>query len=336
MTSRAAGMPIETTGKRMKAITGVLGTLLLAAALAPATAQAQEYKVLGTLSGDAAAPAQALKVDEAGRRLYAGRQGGIDVFDIDSGERKGTVAVNGAVGGIALAPELGRGYASSVEGGSVVVFDLQSLAVLQTVRSGGSEPRELEYDPARGVVYVSNAGQLVVLDASNGASRGALKLGARLRGASADGRGNLFVADEAKDVLHVVDTAKLAPLGTIPVWPGKAPTAMANDVKERRIYVATGNGKMIVVDPDPGQMLGVVETGGKGAASVAIQYAPARLVRLFMPNADGTLDVVQNAKLTPSLEASKAGMGGGSAAAFDGRSGRAFVSGANGVLVIGK
>lgn len=338
MTSRATGTPIEKTGKKMKAITGVLGSLLLATALMPVTAPAQEYKVLGTLSGAAASPAQALKVDEAGRRLYAGRQGGVDVFDIDSGERKGTIAVNGAVGGIALAPDLGRGYASSADGGSVLVFDLQSLAVLQTVRSGGSEPRELEYDPARGVVYVSNAGngQLAALDAKNGASRGSLKLGGRLRGASVDGRGNLFVADEAKDVLHVVDTAKLSPLGAISVWPGKAPTAMANDVKERRIYVSTGNGKMIVVDPDPGQMLGVVETGGKGAAGVAIQYAPARLVRLFMPNADGTLDVVQNAKLTPSLEASKAGIGGGSAAAFDGRSGRAFVSGTDGVLVIGK
>lgn len=322
----------------MKAIMGVLSPLLLVTALLPATVSAQEYKVLGTLDGAEATATQALKVDENGRRLYAGRQGGIDVFDIDSGELKGSIAVSGAVGGIALAPELGRGYASSADGGNVVVFDLQRLAVLNTVRSGGSEPRELEYDPARGVVYVSNAGsgELVALDANNGASRGALKLGGRLRGASVDGRGNLFVADEVNDVLHVVDTTKLSSLGAISVWPGKAPVAMANDIKERRLYVSTGNGKMIVVDPDPGQMLGVVETGGKGAAAIAIQYAPARLVRLFMPNADGTLDVVQNAKLTPSLEASTAGVGVGRAAAFDGKSGHAFVAGANGVLVIGK
>jgi len=323
----------------MKPIKSVLTSLslALAAALLPAAATAApEYKVVATLAGTGTA--QALEVDEAARHLYAGRAGGIDVYDIDNGQLTGSVEVGGAIGGIALAPELGRGYASNLDAGSVVVFDLKTLAVLNTVRSGGSEPRELEYDPARGVVYVSNAGsgQLVALDAKSGANRGALKLGGRLRGASVDGRGNLFVADEARDVLHVVDTARMAELGAISVWPGKAPVAMANDVKERRIYVSTGNGKMIVVDPDPGQMLGVVETGGSGSSGIAIEYAPARLVRLFMPNADGTLDVVQNAKLTPSLEASKAGIGAGSAAAFDGKSGRAFVAGANGVLVIGK
>lgn len=312
--------------------------MLLTAMLWSGSALAQEYKVVGTLAGPAATATQALKVDETARRLYAGRQGGIDVFDIDSQAHKGTIPVEGAVGGIALAAGIGRGYASSVDGGSVVIFDLTSLAVVNTVRSGGNEPRELEYDADRAAVYVSNAGNghLTELDAASGNSRGVLKLGGRLRGASVDGRGNLFVADEARDVLHVVDTAGRSALGSISVWPGKAPTALANDVKERRIYVSTGNGKMIVVDPDPGQMLGVVETEGKGATGIAIQYAPARLVRLFIPNADGTLDVVQNAKLTPSLEASKQGVGAGTAVAFDDKSGRTFVAGANGVLVIGK
>ena len=83
-------------------------------------------------------------------------------------------------------------------------------------------------------------------------------------------------------------------------------------------------------------MLGVVDTEGTGAAGIAIQYAPARLVRLYMPNADGTLDVVQNAKLTPSLEAAVPKVAGGTAVAFDEKTGRAFMAGPNGIQVIGK
>ncbi|HRP74686.1 MAG TPA: YncE family protein [Rhodocyclaceae bacterium] len=320
----------------MRPIHAVLTSLVLAAMFVPATTLAQDYKAVSTLQG--AGPAQALAVDTQARRLYAGRQGGVDVFDIDSGSKTGSVAVDGNVGGLALAPDLRRGYATSTDRSSVVIFDLDALTIVSTVPSGGKQPRELEYDPRAGVVYVSNAGdgRLAVIDAKSGEPKGSLALGGRLRQASADGRGNLFVADEARDVLHVVDTASLTSLGEISVWPGKAPTALVNDVKERRIYVATGNSKMVVVDPDPGQMLSVVDTGGTGAAGIAIQYAPARLVRLFMPNADGTMDVVQNAKLTATLESSVPKAAGGTAAAFDEKTGHAFIAGPNGIQVIGK
>ncbi|HRQ65160.1 MAG TPA: hypothetical protein PKZ76_09910, partial [Xanthomonadaceae bacterium] len=170
-------------------------SLVLAAMFVPATTLAQDYKAVSTLQG--AGPAQALAVDTQARRLYAGRQGGVDVFDIDSGSKTGSVAVDGNVGGLALAPDLRRGYATSTDRSSVVIFDLDALTIVSTVPSGGKQPRELEYDPRAGVVYVSNAGdgRLAVIDAKSGEPKGSLALGGRLRQASADGRGHLFVAD---------------------------------------------------------------------------------------------------------------------------------------------
>jgi DNA-binding beta-propeller fold protein YncE len=313
-------------------------SLVLAALLSPAPAHAQDYKVVSTLQAQGSGSAQALAIDSSARRLYSGRSGGVDVYDIDSGSKVASFAVDGNVGGIALATDLGRGYVTSSDTGTLRIFDLSSLQVVATVQTGGSEPREVSYDAKAGLVYVSNArsGNLVALDPRSGSRKGAVTLGGRLRQASADGRGHLFVADEARDVLHVVQTPSLKSLGSISVWPGKGPTALANDVKERRIYVSTANSKMIVVDPDSGQMLSVVNTTGTSSAGVAIQYAPARLVRLFMPNTDGTLDVVQNAKLTPSLETSVPQVTAGTAVAFDEASGRAFVAGPEGIQVIGK
>ena len=317
----------------------VLKPLLLAALLAPALASAQDYKVVSTLSADGAGAAQALSIDSEARRLYAARSGGVDVYDIDSGAKTGSIAIDGNVAGLLLVPGLKRGYASAADRGNVVIFDLDSLATVKTVSSGGKEPRELEYEARTGKVYVSNAGdgKLAAIDAGTGASKGSLALGGRLRQSSADNRGKLFVADEARDVVHVVDTATLKSQGSIPVWPGKAPTTFVNDLLERRMYLATGNSRMIIIDPDQGQLLANVTIKGTGPAGIAAYYAPGRVVKLYMPNADGSLDVTRNDKLTPSLETSVPSIGGGgTAVAVDAKSGRAFVAGANGINVVGK
>lgn len=302
----------------------------------PAAAAAADYRVVSRIEAPGGV-AQAFAVDEAARRLYAGRDGGVDVYDIDSNAKVGSIAVSGAVGGVTLVPELGRGYASATQAGQVVAFTLADLKIAATVKAAG-EPREIEYEARSKRIYVSGGknGELLAFDAASGKPAGKLALGGTLRQASADGRGNLFVADQARHLLHVVDTTSLRSIGQISTWPGTGPSAIANDVKERRLYVACDNGQMIVVDPDPGQMISLVATTGKGMAGMAIQYAPARLVRLFMPSADGTLSVIQNAKLTATLEASVAAGVRSSAVAFDAKSGRSFLAGDAQILVVGK
>lgn len=318
-----------------KCLFAALASLALLAS--PTIAAESGYKVLSRIETAGAGVVQSFQVDPVARRLYAARDGGVDVYDIDNGNKTGTVSVAGKVGGIALAPDLGRGYASASGSNQVVIFDLASLATLATVKSTGSEPREIEYEARTKRAYVSNAkGGLTVIDGSTGKVVDTVGLGGDLRQASADGRGHLFVADQAKNVLHVVDTGSLKSLGEISVWPGTQPTAIANDIAERRLYVACGNGKMIIVDPDPGQMISLVSTEGTGVAGMAMQVAPARLVRLYMPSADGKLSVIQNAKLTATLEDTvDAGVKSG-AVAFDQKTGHAFLASGSEILVVGK
>lgn len=322
--------------RAMKAMPALLALLLL---LAPSVASADDgYRVMSRIETAGAGAAQAFKVDSSARRLYAARDGGVDVYDIDSGTKVGTVPVSGAVGGLALAPDLRRGYASATESNQVVVFDLDKLAVLATVESTGQEPREIEYEARTSRVYVSNtrSGDLTVLDGATGSLEGSLALGGSLRQGSADGRGHLFVADQTRNLLHVVDTGTLKSLGEISVWPGTQPTAIANDIAERRLYVACGNGEMIIVDPDPGQMISRVSTKAAGIAGMAMQVAPARLVRLYMPSADGKLSVIQNAKLTATLETTVNVNATTSAVAFDTKTGHVFLATDTEILVVGK
>jgi DNA-binding beta-propeller fold protein YncE len=106
------------------------------------------------------------------------------------------------------------------------------------------------------------------------------------------------------------------------------------DDKERRIYVASASGRMVVLDPDIGQVVGYVPTG-KGDSGIAAQFLPNRLVRLFVPSGDGQLTVVQNIKLNAYVEGTLPAAGiQPTAVAADVKTGKAYVAGPSGVLVL--
>ncbi len=312
------------------------GTAVAADDAAPAAKGG--YKLASTIKTDSQTGIQALVTDSANRRLYVARQGAVEVVDIDSGSKVGQVAVPGTVSALVLAPDLGRGFASSASDNSVTLFDLKTLQVGKTVKTGGDEPIGLEYEPKSKRVFVSHqkGGKLTALSAESGASLGTASLGGKLRGVTTDTRGNVFVADEEQNALHVLETTTLKSKGQISVWPATRPTALTLDDKERRIYVSTASGRMVVVDPDIGQMVGYVPIG-KGDGGIAAQYAPNRFVRLFVPTADGQLTVVQNAKLTATVESTLPSSGMKSTAvAVDGKSGKAYLASASDVLVLTK
>ena len=303
-----------------------------------AGSNAPAYKVASTIKTDAQGAVQALRVDSAARRLYVARQGVLEVIDLDSGSRSGQVAVPGTVSAIALAPDLNRGFATSSSDNAVVMFDLKTLQPIKTVKSNGSEPAGIEYEPKTKRVFVSHlkGGKLSVLAADSGEVTGTVALGGKLRGVTADTRDNVYIADEELNAVHVVGARDLKAKGQMSTWPASKPTAVTVDDKERRIYVATASGRMVVIDPDIGQMVGYVPTGA-GDGGIAAQFEPKRFVRLFVPTADGQLTVVQNAKLTASVESTLKPAGArGTAVAVDGKSGKAYLASASDILVLTK
>ena len=54
-----------------------------------------------------------LSVDEAARRLYVSHGTQVEVIDVDSGSIVGSISKTPGVHGIAIAPELGRGFVSN-------------------------------------------------------------------------------------------------------------------------------------------------------------------------------------------------------------------------------
>ncbi|MGB6801778.1 MAG: YncE family protein, partial [Candidatus Sulfotelmatobacter sp.] len=83
--------------------------IITAVALAAA---APGYKVVNTFKIGGDGGWDYLIADAAARRLYISRATHVLVLDLDSGKTLGDIADTPGVHGIALAPELGRGFVS--------------------------------------------------------------------------------------------------------------------------------------------------------------------------------------------------------------------------------
>ena len=113
--------------KRLKRL-GVLGigvTLVTLISVTPGWAAAPGYHVVKTykLGGDGGW--DYLTYDETSHRLFISRSTHVMVIDAESGQSVGDIADTPGVHGIALAPELGRGFVSNGREGTVSVFDLE-------------------------------------------------------------------------------------------------------------------------------------------------------------------------------------------------------------------
>lgn len=85
-----------------------------------------------------------LTADTEGRRLYVSHDKEVVVDDLDS-EAIVAKVPGSNVHGIAVVRDLGRGFISASDPGSVTIFDLKSLAVIGKVTVGG-DPNAIFYD----------------------------------------------------------------------------------------------------------------------------------------------------------------------------------------------
>src|SRR5215469_6536486 len=97
-----------------------------------------------------------LLYDQGGNRLFVSHGARVLVVDGDKLTVTGEIADTPGVHGIALAPDLGRGYVSAGRAGTVVVFDLKTLARLKEIKVTGDNPDAILYDPATHRVFTFN------------------------------------------------------------------------------------------------------------------------------------------------------------------------------------
>jgi DNA-binding beta-propeller fold protein YncE len=232
-----------------------LAALALAAA-GPGYHVAKTYKVGGEGGWDY------LTADGSAHRLYISRGTHVIVLDVDSGKTVGDIPDTQGVHGIALAPDLGRGFTSNGREGTVTIFDIQTLKPIGEKVKVGENPDAILYDPATKRVFTFNgrSQDSTAIDAASGKVLGTIKLDGKPEFAASDARGTIFVNIEDKSELTVIDPSTLAVKAKWPLAPCTEPSGLAIDRKHRRLFAGC-NKMMAVVDADTGKVVATPAIG---------------------------------------------------------------------------
>jgi YVTN family beta-propeller protein len=232
-----------------------------------------------------------LAFDSAARRLYVTRSTRVIVLDPDSGKVVGEIPNLSGVHGVALAPDLGRGFISNGRADKVTVFDLKTLAVLSELKSTGQNPDAILYDPASRRVFAFNgrSGSATVFDAASGKVAATIPLGGKPEFAASDRRGGVFVNIEDKNELVEIDAAKLAVARRWPLAGCEDPSGLAIDAAHQRLIVGCGNETALIVDSASGRAVAKLPIG-KGVDATG--FDPGEGLG-YASCGDGTLTVMR-------------------------------------------
>ncbi len=230
-----------------------------------------------------------LNVDADARRVYISHGSHVVVMNADTYAIEGDIPDTQGVHGIALAPDLGRGFVSAGRTNTAVIFDIKSLKTLGTAKTDAN-PDAIVYDSVTKRVFTLNGrGQnTTAINAADGTVAGTLALGGKPEFAVADGKGSIFVNIEDKSELVQFDAQKLTETHRWPLAPCKSPSGLSLDPKTRRLFSVCDEKVMAVINADTGKVVATPEICQGPDASAfdpATDYA-------FASCGDGNLTVI--------------------------------------------
>src|SRR5579863_396916 len=290
-TSASSATPATSASPATPAPPGNTAAAASAAAAPAGGGAAAAYRLRKTIPLGGDGGWDYLAFDSAARRLYVTRATRVIVLDPDTGKVVGEIPNLSGVHGVALAPDLGRGFISNGRADKVTVFDLKSLKVLAELKSTGQNPDAILYDPASHRVFAFNgrSGSATVYDAASGQVAATIPLGGKPEFAASDRKGSVFVNIEDKNELVAIDATKLAVVQRWPLAGCEEPSGLAIDVAHQRLVVGCGNETSLIVDSASGRVVARLPIG-KGVD--ANGFDPGAGLG-FASCGDGTLTVMR-------------------------------------------
>ena len=260
--------------------------VLAAATLVAATG----YHVTGEIKIGGEGGWDYLTVDSAGKRLYVSHATHVVVVDTDAGKVVGDIPDTPGVHGIAIVPELNRGFISNGRGNNVTIFDVKTLKATGQVATG-ENPDSIRYDSVSGRVFAFNgrSKSTTAIDAKTGNVAATIPLPGKPEFSVADGKGKVYVNIEDTSEIVEIDAAKATATKKYSLSPCDGPSGLAIDAKNRRLFSVCSNRLMAISDPDTGK---VIATPPIGAGSDGAAFDPGTGYA-FSSNGDGTLTIVQ-------------------------------------------
>jgi DNA-binding beta-propeller fold protein YncE len=229
-----------------------------------------------------------LTADSEGRRLYVSHDREVVVLDLDTGTFIGKIPGK-SVHGIAIAKDFGRGFISCSDPGSIVIFDLKTLAVIDRVPVG-TDPNVILFDRKTQRIFTADRGskRVTALDPKTGKVVGTIEgLGGKTEHAVSDDAGHIFLNMQDLNTMLKLDSQALKVMETWPMAPCEQPSSMDMDRAHQRVFVGCRSGVMAVVDGSSGRIV-ITQPIGRGVD--ATEFDSDRGL-VYFSSGDGTMSV---------------------------------------------
>jgi DNA-binding beta-propeller fold protein YncE len=205
-----------------------------------------------------------LSVDPSARRLYMSHGNEVVVVDLVTETVTGRITNTLGVHGVAIAPELGRGFVSDGKENKASIVDLKTLETLSKVTTG-QNPDGMLYEPGRQEAYMFNgrSHSATVISAKSGKVVATIILMGKPEFAAADpAAGRVYDNLEDKSEVVVIETATHRVVNHWPIAPGQEGSGMAIDTAHHRLFIGCGGSKtMVMMDSTTGKVITSVPIG---------------------------------------------------------------------------
>jgi DNA-binding beta-propeller fold protein YncE len=310
-------------------LAGLMAIVASARGQAPAPAD-QPYKIVKTAKVGGEGRFDYVFADSDGRKLYVPRgaprgsdiKPRINVFDLDTLQPLGEIAISGGGLGVTVDPQSGHGFTSS---SPVVMFDSKTLATIKTIPVEG-HPDGLFFEPATERIYVLSheAPNVTVIDGKDGSVVGTIDLGGGPEQGQSDGKGHVYIDIEDQDNVAVVDantmkvTAHYALGGK-----GTGPAGLGLDAKNHVLFVCCRDpNTCVILNADDGKIITTLPIGnGVDGAG----FNP-NTMEAFSSQRDGTLTIIkENSPTSFEVEQNVQTMPGAKTSTLDSKTNQIFL-----------
>jgi DNA-binding beta-propeller fold protein YncE len=266
--------------------------LALAATLAaPHAATAQTFKVEKfDIKGDGGT--DYLTAEAGTGRVFVSRGNHVMVVEGATGKVIGDITNTPGMHGIGIAPKSGHGFVTNRGDSTLTMFNLKDLSFVKKIpiKVGGLDG--IMYDESTDRIVLTNhsrPGTAVNIEPKSGDITGTAELEDNApEGSVSNGKGWLYVNNEGKSTIQVIDQKTMKGVASWPLAPCEGPTGIAYDKPSNRVIAGCGN-NTVVLDGTSGKIVATIKNGDDVDA---LAYDASQRLIYIPSGADGNVTVV--------------------------------------------
>ncbi len=314
----------------MKNIVAIALTVLVTLPAQPALSQSRpsnmiDYELVRDIEVGTPGFWDYLTFDPSSKRIYASHVDKVSVIDATTGKTVGEVGPLADSHGIAIVPELGKGYADSGDDAVLKVFSLKDFHIIKELKVSADSDGVI-YDPysRRILIVAGDSKDLTIVDPATDEIIKRVALPGKPEFLAADGHGTAFVNLSDTSAIAKVDIATGTVTASFPLENCEAPHGLAFDDRTNRLFSGC-EGRLVVVDPASGKNLANLPIGPR-SDGIVVDSARGRV---FSSSAFGTLTVISEAGGEYAVGRTIPTFFGGRNLAIDPTTGNLFISHGN-------